>query len=72
MICKLPFTDISIKRDGRVRVCCYNEKILGDLNTQTLEEIWNGAEYQELRRRIEQDDFSYGCIGHGCSIAEAK
>jgi len=68
MKCTLPFTDISIKRDGRVRVCCYNEKILGDLNTQTLEEIWSGAEYQELRKRIEQDDFSYGCIGHGCPM----
>ena len=69
MKCSLPFTDISIKRDGKVRVCCYNTKILGDLNIQTLEEIWNGAEYQELRERIERDDFSYGCIGNGCPIA---
>ncbi|MFV0280800.1 MAG: radical SAM/SPASM domain-containing protein [Rhodoblastus sp.] len=39
--------------DGRVVPCCYDydAKVpLGDLRTQTLEEIWNGPAYVEFRR----------------------
>jgi radical SAM protein with 4Fe4S-binding SPASM domain len=42
--------------NGEVVPCCYDmegKEIVGDLNTQTLEEIWDSERYVELRRRID-------------------
>ena len=39
--------------DGRVVPCCFDfdaKVVLGDLKTQTMEEIWNGPAYIELRK----------------------
>jgi MoaA/NifB/PqqE/SkfB family radical SAM enzyme len=48
--CQMPWTGLMAESDGRVRVCCYTSPTLGNLNTQTLEEIWNGPPAQSLRR----------------------
>jgi MoaA/NifB/PqqE/SkfB family radical SAM enzyme len=48
--CQMPWTGLMAESDGRVRVCCYTSPTVGNLNTQTLEEIWNGPPVQSLRR----------------------
>jgi radical SAM protein with 4Fe4S-binding SPASM domain len=57
--------------DGRVVPCCYDydaKADLGDLRTQTLEEIWNGPAYVELRKaELEGRNFSALC--KNCSDA---
>jgi radical SAM protein with 4Fe4S-binding SPASM domain len=54
-----------IHADGTVGPCCWdiNKEIkLGDVNTQTLEEIYNGEPYQKLREAHKSGDFSlYPC-----------
>jgi len=38
--------------DGRVSACCYDvdgELLIGDINSETIFEIWNGKKLQELR-----------------------
>ncbi len=47
--CSLPFTNMMIMRNGRVRVCCFNPDILGDLTTQSVSEVWHGNGYNDLR-----------------------
>ena len=50
--CVLPFRDMSIWADGRAVLCCddWNEEhVVGDLNTQSLAEIWNGAALHHAR-----------------------
>jgi radical SAM protein with 4Fe4S-binding SPASM domain len=52
-VCTYIFYAVVIKADGTVSACCpdWDQKLLvGDLNTQTLHEIWNSAELQKLRR----------------------
>ena len=52
--CIRPWHRITILWDGRVVPCCYDydgKYILGDLNKQTLKEIWNSQEILELRRQ---------------------
>ena len=61
MLCQLPWTNVMIQRNGAVRVCCHNSTQMGDLNSETLEEVWHGSEFLELRTRLSVDDFSYGC-----------
>mgnify|MGYP000979720874 CR=1 FL=1 len=52
--CKLMWDGVVIAWDGRVVPCCYDfdaKPVMGNLNTQTLDEIWNGPAHVELRRR---------------------
>lgn len=53
--CIEPWKDMTVNWDGKVTPCCfdYNKKyILGDLNTQSLSEIWNGSAMQSLRAEM--------------------
>jgi radical SAM protein with 4Fe4S-binding SPASM domain len=57
--CKMLWTELTVMWDGAV-VPCVNvyerENLLGDLSTQTLDEIWNGAEMRRFRRAHLDDD----------------
>lgn len=51
-LCLNPFMSVSVKWDGLVVPCCYdffNEITLGDLNKNSLREIWNNLEIEKLR-----------------------
>ncbi|MBX9635073.1 MAG: glycosyltransferase, partial [Magnetospirillum sp.] len=56
--CGFPWQQMIIDLMGKVEPCCYfsgygNSGLgLGDANRQSLEEIWNGPGYQDLRRII--------------------
>lgn len=51
--CKAAWESVVILWDGRVVPCCWDydgKMTMGDLNRQTLAEVWNGAAYREFRR----------------------
>jgi MoaA/NifB/PqqE/SkfB family radical SAM enzyme len=51
--CVLPFRELHVWSDGKAVLCCedWNEQhVVGDLNAQTLQEIWHGAVLREARR----------------------
>ena len=50
--CLKPWTSVYIEPDGEVRPCCYQSPILGNIYERDLEEVWNGAEAQRLRRSM--------------------
>ena len=49
--CTAPWNGLTIREDGRVRTCCSGNTSLGDLNTQSIQEI----EYSEILTQIQQD-----------------
>ena len=53
--CILPFTQMIVRPDGTAAKCC-NEPLgdftLGDLNKQTLLEVWHGEKYQQFRKAM--------------------
>lgn len=54
--CLSIYRSIFVYWSGQVVVCCYDltgENVVGDLSKNTLEEIWEGPAYVELRRRID-------------------
>lgn len=54
-LCILPFLQMIVRPDGTVAKCCENplsSMTLGDLNKQTLREVWRGKPYQEYRREM--------------------
>tara|TARA_B100000965_G_scaffold405987_2_gene442302 strand:- start:1544 stop:2629 length:1086 start_codon:yes stop_codon:yes gene_type:complete len=51
--CEYPWLSVSIMADGNVVPCTQisnNELVLGNINKQSLEDIWNGPKYKELRK----------------------
>jgi Iron-sulfur cluster-binding domain len=51
-VCVLPFSDLNIWSDGKAVLCCedWNEElVIGDLNSQTLLEIWHSPQIKEVR-----------------------
>lgn len=57
--CTVPFTTVLLEPDGLVGGCrqkgC-DEFPMGDLNTQTLDEIWNGEKFQKWRQEFLDGD----------------
>ena len=56
-VCYFPWTSMSVLWDGRVVTCCMDSngvQVLGDLNSQSVMEIWNGPcvvrDQKELRK----------------------
>lgn len=65
--CSKPFEEFEIDVDGKCYCCCRwwnNSYCLGNILEQDIEEIWNGAAAQELRRSILEGDYKY------CNIKE--
>lgn len=68
--CHRPWQEVIIDSDGTVTPCCYwsaygncNEA-MGNTNESTVEEIWNGRAYRELRRHMAAGDLAAaGCAG---------
>ena len=58
--CPMPFEKLVLQSDG-ARLCCpsYLPIVVGDPDTETLEEIWNSATAIEVRRSIIDGDFRH-------------
>ena len=50
--CLYPFLHARISFSGKVYFCPFIRVEVGDLNDQTLEEIWNGEKLVDMRRRL--------------------
>jgi hypothetical protein len=60
-VCFYPWTAMSVLCDGRVITCCmdYNGvQVMGDLNSQTVAEIWNGPVLSSVRRKFGKREYS--------------
>ena len=65
--CEYPWTSSTVMAEGNVVPCTQisnNEIVLGNVNKNSLEEIWNGKNYQELRKMHITGNFPKG---HKCS-----
>ncbi len=52
-LCAWPFLSIVVTVDGRVVLCCADydaEGIIGDVREESLQQIWDGERYRDLRR----------------------
>lgn len=55
--CQRPSRMMVVQSDGKVVLCCsdmYGDIIMGDLNHQRLEEIWNGKPFVSIRDRLQR------------------
>lgn len=66
--CEFPWTSLTVMADGSVVPCTQDydaEMCMGNVNEQSLEEIWNGEKYREFRRWHATGEFPEGfkCAG---------
>ena len=50
--CLYPFLHARVGFSGKVYFCPFIRVEVGDLATSSIEQIWNGEQYVELRRRL--------------------
>ena len=62
-LCSNPWTTAFVWSNGDVTHCCYsNIGPLGNVNKQTIEEIWNGSKAEFVRREMQKGNFvKAGC-----------
>ena len=51
-LCRLPLVEMIVRPDGKISLCCNDalgQMTLGDLNTETIEEVWYGEKYAKIR-----------------------
>lgn len=59
--CHMIYTIFNVLYDGSVILCCndYSQKIiLGNINDESIVEIWNSSKYQEIRNHIYRREFN--------------
>lgn len=57
-VCVMPWVHFHVAQNGLVTPCCQSpwkdEDALGDINKQSIEEIWNNSEIRDLRKKMLQ------------------
>ena len=59
--CDAPWTSVVITGDGDVRACCMPKTVVGNLNEEPLERIWNGERMQAFRAAVNTPDPPGAC-----------
>ena len=62
MYCTQPWTTLFVSWDGKVRTCCFNEYSLGNIKNSSVLEIWQGANYQEFRKKVASGQVIPDCL----------
>lgn len=76
-LCPYPWTSLSVASNGEVVACSRDlrhQSVLGNLFTQSLDDVWNGAPMQALRRHLidERPDRNGACAGCDLPYDPAK
>jgi radical SAM protein with 4Fe4S-binding SPASM domain len=67
--CDWPNYALYVKPDGRVLACCHDFdgiNLVGNLTEQSVEEVWFGKAFSDLRRRLNQGDRSVSTLCSRC------
>ena len=59
-VCYFPWTSMSVLWDGRVVTCCMDSngvQVLGDLNSQSVQDVWNGPGLSGVRSDFGKLDY---------------
>ncbi|MEK9135211.1 MAG: radical SAM protein [Patescibacteria group bacterium] len=60
--CPQPWQRMMIACDGKVMLCCsdwFGDYIIGDINENSLKEIWNGQKLKVVRKMLKQGNFNF-------------
>jgi hypothetical protein len=68
-LCPVPWAGTSVVlADGNVNFCCCSSAVVGNVNQQSFEEIWNGPIMRDIRRALIAQVFPPECRSQSCPI----
>ncbi len=53
--CILPWIHLHVAQNGRVSPCCNNNRYLGNVQEQTIADIWKGKKFEAIREQFQND-----------------
>jgi radical SAM protein with 4Fe4S-binding SPASM domain len=65
--CEVPWATTTITANGDVMACCMPGTVIGNLNDETLDEIWNGRAFSAFRSRVNSPNPPSSCRNCGMS-----
>lgn len=68
--CKHPWEEFVISHDGRVSICCLDfdfKVVVGDVNHQSIQSIWNSEPIQEIRQRMIENRYDELSLCSNCN-----
>lgn len=68
--CEVPWGSAAITANGDVMACCMPGTVIGNLNEQSLDDIWNGPEFAAFRMRVNSLDPPASC--RNCGMARVR
>jgi len=72
-ICYNPWTHFEVNNpDGSVTMCCDVDTVLGNINEQSIEEVWNSKMYQKMRRMMFEEGAEKMCSANCLLINGVK
>lgn len=69
-VCKHPWSHFEVNNpNGNVTMCCNNSMVLGNVNLQSVAEIWNGEGFQRARHRMLEEG-AHAMCPHTCPVLQ--
>jgi radical SAM protein with 4Fe4S-binding SPASM domain len=59
--CMAPWMHLHVLAEGQVTPCCESREMLGNINRQSFQEIWNGAPMRTVRAQMLRGERLSGC-----------
>ena len=68
-VCDVPWVGRTIiEPTGGLRFCCFSSGIVGNINTHSFEELWNGKEMRRIRQELVDQRLPIECQTAACPI----
>jgi MoaA/NifB/PqqE/SkfB family radical SAM enzyme len=69
-VCRHPWSHFEVNNpNGDVTMCCNNNAVLGNVNDNSVAEIWNGDGFSKMRRRM-LDEGAHEFCPHTCPVLQ--
>jgi radical SAM protein with 4Fe4S-binding SPASM domain len=68
--CHQPWESLFVGPSGNVQPCCFTSVQIGNLNEQSIDDVWNGSTMARLRRSIRDGHIDPVCRNAGCKYVQ--
>ncbi|GEM_PF-1693032 len=64
--CIEPWVNLFVRNKGRIQPCCMNSTHLGDINYESLADVWNNKKIQRIRELVKKHQYKEAGCKEGC------
>jgi len=73
-MCSTPYNQLAINTSGNIywHMRCFNDYVLGNINNNSLSEIWENEKSSHFRKEFEKNDLCFPACTRCCGIMESQ